>query len=75
MSISSSHSVNSPSLFVCLFPLGQQVPLGIQPSNVKITKLHLDADRRALIARKSASKAAKKVTGAEAAAAAGLDLN
>jgi hypothetical protein len=34
---------------------GATVPLGIHPSNVVITKLHLDPDRKALLDRKNRS--------------------
>ena len=34
---------------------GATVPLGIHPSNVVITKLHLDPDRKALLERKNRS--------------------
>jgi large subunit ribosomal protein L26e len=34
----------------------QQVPLGIHPSNVQITKLKLDKDRKAILDRKDRSK-------------------
>jgi len=34
-------------------PNGQTVPIGIEPSNVVITKLKLDKDRKALLDRKS----------------------
>ncbi|ORZ41287.1 translation protein SH3-like domain-containing protein, partial [Catenaria anguillulae PL171] len=36
---------------------GTSVPVGIHPSNVVITKLHLDKDRKALLERKAAGKA------------------
>ncbi len=37
---------------------GQSVPIPINPSNVEVTKLHLDKDRQALLARK-ANKSSK----------------
>ena len=44
----------------CLFPLlGQTVPVGIHPSKVVITSIHLDKDRLALLARKNASASDK----------------
>ncbi len=33
-----------------------QVPIGIHPSNVQITKLKLDKDRKAILERKDRSK-------------------
>ncbi|KAK4056753.1 60S ribosomal protein L26A [Microbotryomycetes sp. JL221] len=39
---------------------GATVPIGISPSNVIITKLKLDKDRKALLARKDRSQKAKK---------------
>ena len=39
---------------------GATVPLGIHPSNVVITKLHLDPDRKALLERKNRSAVAEK---------------
>jgi large subunit ribosomal protein L26e len=50
--------------------LGQTYHIGIHPSKVQITKLHLDKDRKDLIARKVAHKEAKekgKITGQEVA--------
>jgi len=41
------------------------VQIPIHPSNVEIVKLSLDNDRKALLARKDASKAGKKVTSAD----------
>merc|ERR1711972_364661 len=35
---------------------GQTVPIPIHPSKVVITKLHLDKDRKALLARKGAAR-------------------
>lgn len=35
---------------------GATVPIGIHPSNVVITKVKLDKDRKALLSRKNASK-------------------
>lgn len=44
----------------CLFALlGQTVPVGIHPSKVVITSIHLDKDRLALLARKNASASDK----------------
>ncbi|CED85448.1 ribosomal protein l24 [Phaffia rhodozyma] len=37
---------------------GATVPIGIHPSNLQITSLHLDADRKALLARKDRKPAA-----------------
>merc|ERR1719473_620672 len=53
---------------------GQPVPVGIDPSKVVITKLHLDPDRRKLLERKKLGKAnsAAKYT-QEDADLAGLD--
>jgi len=45
---------------------GATVPLGIHPSNVVITKLHLDPDRKRLLERKNRSKDAAKGKYAEA---------
>jgi large subunit ribosomal protein L26e len=42
---------------------GATVNVGIDPSKCIITKLKLDKDRRALLARKSASKTADKGKG------------
>ena len=39
---------------------GAQVPVGIQPSNLVITKLKLDKDRKAKLEAKSKGKQAKK---------------
>ena len=36
--------------------IGQTINAGIDPSKVLITKLHMDKDRKALLARKSGSK-------------------
>jgi large subunit ribosomal protein L26e len=44
-------------------PSGATVPLGIHPSNVVITKLHLDPDRKALLERKDRNKSAEKSKG------------
>nr|ABV22439.1 60S ribosomal protein L26 [Oxyrrhis marina] len=41
---------------------GQTVPVGIHPSNVVITKLKLDKDRKALLERKAAGAAKGKYT-------------
>ena len=38
---------------------GSSTPVGIATSNVVITKLHIDNDRKALLARKAAGKASK----------------
>jgi large subunit ribosomal protein L26e len=38
----------------------QTVNIGVDPSNVVITKLKLDKDREAILARSSAAKGAKK---------------
>merc|ERR1712226_1680149 len=35
---------------------GQTVPIGIHPSKVLITKIHLDKDRKALLERRSQAK-------------------
>ena len=43
-------------------PNGNTVPIPIHPSNVVITKIHMDKDRTALIARKAASRALSKGT-------------
>jgi large subunit ribosomal protein L26e len=66
-------------IYVVFSPTGQQVPLGIQPSNCTITKLHLDPDRLALIDRVAKGRAARKAGQkgkytAAAATSAGLDL-
>jgi len=42
---------------------GATVPLGLHPSNVVITKLHLDPDRKALLDRKNRSAVAEKSKG------------
>merc|ERR1711985_223307 len=42
---------------------GSTVNVGIHPSNVTITKLKLDKDRRAILDRKDTSKAAEKGKG------------
>ena len=48
-------------------PNGQSVQIGIHPSNVVITKIHMDKDRQALISKKAATvqrfKAQKGVVG------------
>jgi large subunit ribosomal protein L26e len=41
---------------------GTAVDIPIHPSNVEITKLHLDADRKKLLAKKSSKKSNDKVT-------------
>lgn len=41
---------------------GQSVPVGIQPSNVVITKLKLDKDRKALLERKNRATIKGKYT-------------
>lgn len=48
---------------VCVLLVGATVPLGIHPSKVVITKLHLDPDRKALLERKNSSAAAEKNKG------------
>jgi len=53
---------------------GATVNLGVDPSKVVITKLHLDPDRKALLERKNrASKGAKAAEKGTATASAGLD--
>merc|ERR1712202_6451 len=55
---------------------GSTVNVGIHPSNVTITKLKLDKDRRAILDRKDTSKAAEKGKGKhteESVAKMGLD--
>merc|ERR1712216_1039747 len=42
---------------------GSTVNVGIHPSNVSITKLKLDKDRRAILARKDTTKALAKAKG------------
>merc|ERR1712097_214535 len=42
---------------------GSTVNVGIHPSNVMITKLKLDKDRRAILERKDTTKAAEKGKG------------
>lgn len=49
---------------------GSSVPIGIHPSKVVITKIHLDKDRKALLERK---KSSKETATAAAAAPAKLD--
>jgi large subunit ribosomal protein L26e len=49
---------------------GAQVPVGIQPSNVVITKLKLDKDRKATLEAKAKGKASSKKTAAPTADAA-----
>ena len=44
-------------------PVGSTVNVGIHPSNVMITKLKLDKDRRAILDRRDTSKAAEKGKG------------
>merc|ERR1712098_859906 len=44
---------------------GSTVNVGIHPSNVMITKLKLDKDRRAILDRRDTSKAAEKGKGTE----------
>lgn len=44
---------------------GSQVPVGIQPSNVIITKLKLDKDRKAKLEKKSKGKTQKDATMAQ----------
>jgi large subunit ribosomal protein L26e len=39
---------------------GQSVPLPIHPSNVVITKLHLDKDREDILARSGKGRQARK---------------
>ncbi|CUV06888.1 60S ribosomal protein L26 [Cryptosporidium parvum] len=46
---------------------GESVPIGIHPSNVVITKLKLNRDRRELLARKNRSTKKGKYTNADAA--------
>jgi len=51
---------------------GMTVPIGVHPSNVQITKLKLDKDRKNLIERKKAHKEGKdkgKISGADVASA------
>merc|ERR1711968_83982 len=50
---------------------GSTVNVGIHPSNVVITKLKLDKDRRAILERKDTSKATEKGKGKYSAAADG----
>ncbi len=40
-------------------PAGQAVPKGIHPSNVEITKLKIDKDRKELIKKKAKGKEAR----------------
>merc|ERR1712146_731659 len=55
---------------------GAQVNVGIHPSNVVITKLKLDKDRKAILERKDTSKATEKGKGKYSAAADGkMDLD
>jgi large subunit ribosomal protein L26e len=42
---------------------GQKVQVGIHPSKVAITKLHLDKDRKSILARKASSAQAEKAKG------------
>uniref|UniRef100_A0A7S1TM20 Large ribosomal subunit protein uL24c n=1 Tax=Erythrolobus australicus TaxID=1077150 RepID=A0A7S1TM20_9RHOD len=42
---------------------GQTVPIGIHPSNVTITKIKLDKDRKAILERKNRSAALEKGKG------------
>ncbi|KAL0486596.1 ribosomal protein L26 [Acrasis kona] len=42
---------------------GQEVDVALHPSNVKITALHLDKDRKALLARKAAARRGGKDEG------------
>lgn len=42
---------------------GQKVQVGIHPSKVVITKLHLDKDRKDILSRKSRSKLAEQAKG------------
>jgi len=51
----------------------QTVPIGIHPSKVIITKLHLDPDRRALLARKDRSKSVMPTPKTDAAGTNQLD--
>merc|ERR1719506_2252707 len=52
---------------------GQPVPIGIHPSNVVITKLHLDPDRKKILERKNRSNSGKGKYSQADAASAGLD--
>jgi hypothetical protein len=45
------------------YVLGSTVNVGIHPSNVMITKLKLDKDRRAILDRRDTTKAAEKGKG------------
>ena len=45
---------------------GQSVPLGLHPSKVVITKLHLDKDREAILERIKAGREAKAALKASA---------
>jgi hypothetical protein len=38
---------------------GEPKPIGIHPSNVQITKLKIDADRKSLLERKAAGRSAR----------------
>ena len=50
-------------LIVPVCVTGSTVNVGIHPSNVLITKLKLDKDRRAILERKDTSKATEKGKG------------
>jgi len=52
---------------------GASVNLGVDPSKVVITKLHIDADRKAILERKNRSNKTEKKAKAETVQAAALD--
>jgi large subunit ribosomal protein L26e len=53
----------SSSLMLLFLFSGATVSVGIDPSKVVITKLKMDKDRRALLERRGAAKAAEKNKG------------
>lgn len=54
---------------------GATVDIPIHPSNVEITKLHIDADRKKLLAKKAKSKKGDKITKIQESEVKGQSIN
>lgn len=54
--MSTPQKLNFCTTVVCRNASGNTVHVGIHPSKVQITKLHMDKDRKALLARKDRTR-------------------